>query len=91
MVQEEIEKYRGENVTADSERHRELSQLEERLSETQEQAAWYQHKHQAAVKRVDQLKVHSQTHTQAHAQTHTHSHTAPRCHSMTMMGMCLLA
>ncbi|DBA84656.1 TPA: outer dynein arm assembly [Trebouxia sp. C0004] len=55
-IKEEIEKYRGENVTADSERHRELSQLEERLSETQEQAAWYQHKHQAAVKRVDQLK-----------------------------------
>ena len=53
-------------MTADSERHRELSQLEERLSETQEQAAWYQHKHQAAVKRVDQLKVHSMT-------THLHS------------------
>ena len=61
LLQEEIEKYRGENVTADSERHRELSELEERLSETQEQAAWYQHKHQAAVKRVDQLKVHSHT------------------------------
>ncbi|DBA80395.1 TPA: Outer dynein arm protein 1 [Trebouxia sp. C0005] len=55
-IKEEIEKYRGENVTAESERHRELSQLEERLSEIQEQAAWYQHKHQAAVKRVDQLK-----------------------------------
>jgi hypothetical protein len=69
LVQEEIEKYRGENVTADSERHRELSQLEERLSETQEQAAWYQHKHQAAVKRVDQLKV--------HIHSHTHSRTDP--------------
>ena len=67
LVQEEIEKYRGENVTADSERHRELSQLEERLSETQEQAAWYQHKHQAAVKRVDQLKVHIHSHTHSRA------------------------
>ena len=52
-----IEKYRGENVTADSQRQRELAQLEERREETQEQAAWYQHKHEAAVKRVDQLKV----------------------------------
>ena len=70
-MQEEIEKYRGENVTADSERHRELSQLEEQLSETQEQAAWYQHKHQAAVKRVDQLKVH------IHSRTHSHTDPAP--------------
>ena len=33
-----------------------MDQLEERLAETQEQSAWYQHKHEAAVKRVDQLK-----------------------------------
>lgn len=57
VLQGEIEKYRGENVTADSLRQRELAQLEERRGETQEQAAWYQHKHEAAVKRVDQLKV----------------------------------
>ncbi len=56
-AQEEIEKYRGENVTADSQRHKVLGQLEERLTDTQEQAAWYQHKHEASVKRVDQLKV----------------------------------
>ena len=91
LLQEEIEKYRGENVTADSERHRELSELEERLSETQEQAAWYQHKHQAAVKRVDQLKVHSHTKAQTHAQTRTrtHSHTTSAAQSTKLLSSML--
>ena len=57
VVQEEIEKYRGETQTADLQRHQSLAQLEDRLAETQEQAAWYQHKHEASTKRVDQLKV----------------------------------
>ena len=56
-LQTEIEKYREENVTAEDVRHRNLSQLEQRLTETREQSDWYQHKHTAAVKRVDQLKV----------------------------------
>lgn len=55
-IKEEIEKYRGENMSADSQRQQALAELEGRLGETQEQAAWYTHKHQAAVKRVDQLK-----------------------------------
>ena len=57
LVQEEIEKYRGENTSAESERQQALAELQGRLAETQEQAAWYTHKHEAAVKRVDQLKV----------------------------------
>lgn len=56
-MQVEIEKYRVENVTAEDVRHKNLSQLEQRLTETREQADWYRHKHDAAVKRVDQLKV----------------------------------
>lgn len=44
-------------MSADSQRQQALAELEGRLGETQEQAAWYTHKHQAAVKRVDQLKV----------------------------------
>lgn len=83
LVQEEIEKYRRENVTADSERHRELSQLEERLSETQEQAAWYQHKHQAAVKRVDQLKVHTHSQHQHHKHQAAVKHVAQGTHTLT--------
>lgn len=55
-IKEEIEKYRGETQTAESQRHEALSELEGRLAETQEQAAWYQHKHEASTKRVDQLK-----------------------------------
>ncbi|KAL3134677.1 Outer dynein arm protein 1, variant 3 [Trebouxia sp. C0010 RCD-2024] len=55
-IKEEIEKYRGENMSADSQRQQALAELQGRLGETQEQAAWYTHKHQAAVKRVDQLK-----------------------------------
>lgn len=82
-MQEEIEKYRRENVTADSERHRELSQLEERLSETQEQAAWYQHKHQAAVKRVDQLKVHTHSQHQHHKHQAAVKHVAQGTHTLT--------
>ena len=69
-LQGEIEKYRGENVTADSQRQRELAQLEERRGETQEQAAWYQHKHEAAVKRVDQLKVNALAVSQPARQVH---------------------
>lgn len=57
LLQSEIEKYRVENVTAEDVRHRNLSQLEQRLTETREEADWYRHKHDAAVKRVDQLKV----------------------------------
>ena len=57
VMQEEIEKYRGETQTAESQRHQSLAQLEDRLAETREQAAWYQHKHEASTKRVDQLKV----------------------------------
>ena len=60
-LQTEIEKYRVENVTAEDVRHKNLSQLEQRLTETREQADWYQHKHDAAVKRVDQLKVGTRT------------------------------
>ena len=56
-LQVEIEKYRVENVTAEDVRHKNMSQLDQRLTETREQADWYQHKHDAAVKRVDQLKV----------------------------------
>lgn len=56
-MQVEIEKYRVENVTAEDARHKSLSLLEQRLTETREQADWYRHKHDAAVKRVDQLKV----------------------------------
>lgn len=44
-------------MSADSQRQQALAELQGRLGETQEQAAWYTHKHQAAVKRVDQLKV----------------------------------
>ena len=57
LVQEEIEKYRVENTSTESQRQQALAELQGRLIETQEQAAWYSHKHQAAVKRVDQLKV----------------------------------
>ena len=57
LVQEEIDKYRGENTSAESQRQQALAELQSRLSETEEQAAWYTHKHEAAVKRVDQLKV----------------------------------
>ena len=49
-------------MSADSQRQQALAELEGRLAETQEQAAWYTHKHQAAVKRVDQLKVRFCTH-----------------------------
>ena len=56
-LQVEIEKYRVENVTAEDVRHKNMSQLDQRLTETREQADWYQHKHDAALKRVDQLKV----------------------------------
>lgn len=57
LFQEEIEKYRGENTSAESQRQQALAELQGRLAETEEQAAWYTHKHEAAVKRVDQLKV----------------------------------
>lgn len=44
-------------MTAEDVRHKSQQELESRLVEAQEQSAWYQHKHGAAVKRVDQLKV----------------------------------
>ena len=44
-------------MTAEDARHKSQQQLDSRLTEAQEQSAWYQHKHGAAVKRVDQLKV----------------------------------
>lgn len=34
-----------------------MGEMQSRLGETEEQAAWYTHKHGAAVKHVDQLKL----------------------------------
>jgi regulator of replication initiation timing len=54
-IKAEIETYQSQDASHETERRKNLQELQQRKAEMQQSAALYQHKHEMAVKRVHQL------------------------------------